>query len=53
VRPILLPRQSVSSLSAISNRGRLRFMVLKKAVDAPTLITHLPPSAPELNPDVI
>jgi transposase len=41
VRPILSPRRSVSSLSAISNSGLLRFLVLKKAVDAPTLIAFL------------
>jgi transposase len=41
VRPMLSQRKSVSYLSAISNSGLLRFMVLKKAVDAPTLITFL------------
>jgi hypothetical protein len=41
VRPILSQRQSVSYLSAISNSGLLRFMVRKKAVDAPTRITFL------------
>jgi hypothetical protein len=41
VRPILSQRTSVSSLSAISNSGLLRFMVLKTAVDTPTLITFL------------
>lgn len=39
VRPILSRRQSVSYVSAISNTGLLRFMVLKKAIEAPTLIT--------------
>jgi transposase len=38
VRPILSQRRSVSFLSTISNAGTLRFMVLKKAIDAPTLI---------------
>jgi transposase len=41
VRPILSPRKSVSYRSAISNSDLLCFMVLKKAVDAPTLITFL------------
>ncbi|MFN9350059.1 MAG: transposase [Gemmatimonadota bacterium] len=41
VRPILSQRKSVSYLSAISNSGLLRFMVLTKAVDAPTRITFL------------
>ncbi|WP_434479214.1 IS630 family transposase [Gemmatimonas sp.] len=41
VRPILSQRQPVSYLSAISNSGLLRFMVRKKAVDAPTRITFL------------
>jgi len=41
VRPILSQRTSVSSLSAISNSGLLRFMVLKTAVDTPTLLTFL------------
>ena len=41
VRPILSQRKSVSYLSATSNSGLLRFMVLRKAVDAPTLITFL------------
>lgn len=39
VRPLLSQRRSVSFLSTISNTGTLRFMVLKKAIDAPTLIT--------------
>ena len=39
VRTVLSQRRSVSFLSAISNAGTLRFMVLKKAIDAPTLIT--------------
>jgi transposase len=39
VRPILSQRRSVSFLSTISNTGTLRFMVLKQAIDAPTLIT--------------
>ena len=38
VRTVLSQRRSVSVLSAISNRGTLRFMVLKKSIDAPTLI---------------
>ena len=38
VRPVLSQRRSVSFLSTISNSGTLRFMVLKKAIDAPTLI---------------
>lgn len=38
VRPILSQRRSVSFLSTISNAGTLRFMVLKEAIDAPTLI---------------
>ena len=38
VRPILSQRRSVSFLSAISNAGTLRFMVLTKAIDARTLI---------------
>lgn len=38
VRTILSQRRSVSFLSAISNAGTLRFMVLKKSIDAPTLI---------------
>lgn len=38
VRPILSQRKSVSFLSTISNAGTLRFMVLKKSVDAATLI---------------
>lgn len=38
VRPMLSQRKSVSFLSAISNQGTLRFLVLKKAIDAPTLI---------------
>ena len=38
VRTVLSHRRSVSFLSAISNTGTLRFMVLKKAIDAPTLI---------------
>ncbi|HET7631993.1 MAG TPA: IS630 family transposase [Gemmatimonadaceae bacterium] len=38
VRPILSQRRSVSFLSTISNAGTLRFMVLKQAIDAPTLI---------------
>jgi len=38
VRPLLAQRRSVSFLSTISNIGTLRFMVLKKAIDAPTLI---------------
>lgn len=41
MRPILSQRHSVSYRSAISNSSLLRFMVLKKAVDAPTLITFL------------
>jgi transposase len=41
VRPLLAQRKSVSYLSAISNSGLLRFMVLKQAVDAATLITFL------------
>ena len=41
VRPMLSQRKSVSDLSAISNSGLLRFMVLKKAIDAPTLLTFL------------
>lgn len=39
VRTLLSQRRSVSFLSTISNTGTLRFMVLKKAIDAPTLIT--------------
>jgi transposase len=39
VRTMLSQRRSVSFSSAISNSGTLRFMVLKKAIDAPTLIT--------------
>lgn len=39
VRSILSQRRSVSFLSTISNAGTLRFMVLKKAIDAATLIT--------------
>lgn len=38
VRTILSQRRSVSFLSTISNAGTLRFMVLKKAIDAATLI---------------
>ena len=38
VRTVLSQRRSVSFLSTISNTGTLRFMVLKKAIDAPTLI---------------
>ncbi|MHB0949813.1 MAG: IS630 family transposase [Gemmatimonadaceae bacterium] len=41
VRPIRSQRKSVSYLSAISNRGLLRFMVLQQAVDASRLITFL------------
>lgn len=37
-RTILSQRRSVSFLSTISNAGTLRFMVLKKAIDAPTRI---------------
>ncbi len=40
-RPMRSQRTSVSSLSAISNTGLLRFMVLKKAIDAPTLLSFL------------
>lgn len=38
MRPVLSQRRSVSFLSTISNQGTLRFLVLKKAIDAPTLI---------------
>lgn len=38
VRTVLSQRRSVSFLSTISNQGTLRFLVLKKAIDAPTLI---------------
>lgn len=38
VRTMLSQRRSVSFLSTISNAGTLRFMVLKKAIDAPTLM---------------
>lgn len=38
VRTILSQRRSVSFLSTVSNAGTLRFMVLTKAIDAPTLI---------------
>lgn len=38
VRTVLTQRRSVSFLSTISNQGTLRFLVLKKAIDAPTLI---------------
>jgi len=38
VRTMLSQRRSVSFLSTISNQGTLRFLVLKKAIDAPTLI---------------
>ena len=38
VRPLLAQRRSVSFLSTISNIGTRRFMVLKKAIDAPTLM---------------
>lgn len=38
VRTLLSQRRSVSFLSSISNAGTLRFMVLTKAIDAPTLI---------------
>jgi len=38
VRTLLSQRRSVSFLSTISNTGTLRFMVLKKAIDAATLI---------------
>lgn len=38
VRTVLSQRRSVSFLSTISNQGTLRFMVLKKAINAPTLI---------------
>jgi transposase len=41
VRPILSQRKSVSFLSAISNQGTLRFLVLKQAIDAQTLIRFL------------
>ena len=39
MRTILSQRRSVSFLAAISTAGTLRVMVLKKALDAPTLIT--------------
>ena len=38
VRPMLSQRRAVSFLSTVSNTGTLRFMVLKKPLDAPTLI---------------
>lgn len=38
VRPVLPQRKSVSFLLTISNAGTLRFMVLKKSIDVPTLI---------------
>jgi transposase len=38
VRTVLSQRRAVSFLSAISNAGTLRFMVLKTPIDAPTLI---------------
>ncbi len=38
VRTLLSQRRSVSFLSSISNAGTLRFMVLTKPIDAPTLI---------------
>jgi transposase len=41
VRTVLSQRKSVSYLSAISNAGTLRFITLKKAIDAPTLLTFL------------
>jgi len=40
-RPKRSQRTSVSSRSAISKTGLLRFMVLKKAIDAPTLLSFL------------
>jgi len=41
VRTILSQRKSVSFLSTITNAGTLRFMVLKKPIDAPTLLRFL------------
>ncbi len=41
MRPMLSQRWSVSYLLAISDRGLLRFLLLKKAIDAPALITFL------------
>lgn len=41
VRTVLSQRKSVSFLSSVTNAGTLRFMVLKKAIDAPTLIRFL------------
>lgn len=41
VRPVLAQRKSVSFLSTVTNHGTLRFMVLRKAIDAPTLIRFL------------
>ncbi len=41
VRTVLSQRKTVSFLSSVTNAGTLRFMVLKKAIDAPTLIRFL------------
>ena len=41
VRTVLSQRKSVSFLSTITNAGTLRFMVLKKPIDASTLIRFL------------
>jgi transposase len=41
VRPVLSQRRSISFLSSVTNKGVLRFLVLKKAIDAPTLIRFL------------
>ncbi len=41
VRTVRSQRKTVSVLSAVTNAGTLRFMVLKKAIDAPTLIRFL------------
>ena len=41
VRTLLSQRKTVSFLSSVTNTGTLRFMVLKKAIDAPTLIRFL------------
>ena len=41
VRTVRSQRKTVRVLSAVTNAGTLRFMVLKKAIDAPTLIRCL------------
>lgn len=41
VLPVLSRRNSVAYLSTVTNQGTLRFMVLQKELDAPTLIRFL------------